>query len=196
MSLFGALLLLAVSYSRDIAPIFAMHCNRCHGDSETAGGLELRTYAALMKSGAIVPGDADSSQVVQFIEGRRGDEHRMPLGGPPLSATLIARIRSWISEGAPEDIDDATVKKQTISKIRLRRTDPLRVSCNVSAAAYLIMDVIASGRTLFERRAAVTPPQETVSWTVWPEKGWSAIVDVEVKFLYSEAQANGCAALQ
>jgi len=56
MSLFGALFLLAVSYSRDVAPIFALHCNSCHGDAETAGGLEIRTYAGLMKSDAIVPG--------------------------------------------------------------------------------------------------------------------------------------------
>jgi mono/diheme cytochrome c family protein len=135
MTLFGALLLLAVSYSRDIAPIFAMHCNRCHGDAETAGGLELRTHDALMKSGAIVPGDPDSSQVVQFIEGRRGEEHRMPLGGAPLTAAQIARIRTWITEGAQEDADDAPVKKQTISNVRLRRTEPLRVSCKMPATA-------------------------------------------------------------
>src|SRR5436309_14995488 len=111
MTLFGALLLLAVSYSRDVAPIFAMNCNSCHGDAETAGGLELRTYAALMKSGAIVPGDPDGSQVVQFIEGRRGEEHRMPLGETPLTADQIGRIRGWIAEGAPEDVDLAPVKK-------------------------------------------------------------------------------------
>jgi hypothetical protein len=57
------------------------------------------------------------------------------------------------------------------------------------------MDVVASGKILFERRAALKSPEQAVSWTVWPEKGWPAIVDVEVKFLYSEAQAKGCAAL-
>ena len=195
MTLFGALLLLAVSYSRDIAPIFAMHCNSCHGDGDTAGGLELRTYTALMKSGAIVPGDPDGSQVVQFIEGRRGEEHRMPLGGPPLSAVHIGQIRAWIAEGAPDDSDDTPRKKQVIAKVRLRANDPLRVVCRIPAAAYLIMDVVAQGKVLFERRAAVKPPNESVSWMLWPEKGWPATVDVEVTFLYTEAPAKGCATL-
>src|SRR5436309_14608828 len=85
------LLLLAVSYSRDIAPILAMHCNSCHGDSGSAGAVVTRTHADLMKAGdAIVAGDPDRSQVVQFIEGRRGEEHRMPLGGAPLTAEQIA----------------------------------------------------------------------------------------------------------
>src|SRR5258708_33848125 len=98
MSLFGALFLLAVSYSREIAPIFALHCNSCHGDAETAGGLEIRTHAGLMKSGAIVPGDPDGSQIVQFIEGRRGEQHRRPPGGVRLTAQQIARIRPAIAE--------------------------------------------------------------------------------------------------
>src|SRR6266581_4370684 len=126
------LLLLAVSYSRDIAPILAMHCNSCHGDSGSAGGLVTRTHADLMKAvDAIVPGDPDRSQVVQFIEGRRGEEHRMPLGGAPLTAEQIARIRRWIAEGAREDAGAQHAPKLAIAKIRLRRTDPLRIECRV-----------------------------------------------------------------
>src|SRR5881396_399954 len=100
------LLLLAVSYSREVAPIFALHCNSCHGDSGIAGGLVTGTHADLMKAGdAIVPGDPDRSQVVQFIEGRRGEEHRMPLGKPPLTDRQIRVIRRWIAEGAEADTD-------------------------------------------------------------------------------------------
>ena len=200
MSPFGALLLLAVSYSREVAPIFALHCNSCHGDAETAGGLEIRTYAGLMKSGAIVPGDPDGSQIVQFIEGKRGEEHRMPLGGVRLTAEQIARIRRWIAEGAREDAGVRRAPQLAIPKIRLRRTDPLRIECSVPVAAYLVLDVVAAGRILYEQRASVKSPKdrgdaalpgEPVSWTIWPEKSWPATVGVELSILYAESDLRG-----
>src|SRR3989449_10017856 len=136
------LLLLAVSYSRDIAPILAMHCNSCHGDSGSAGGLVTRTHADLMKvGGAIVPGDPDRSQVVQFIEGRRGEEHRMPLGGAPLTAEQIAIIRRWIAEGAKADADSVVKYRLAISKVRIRKSEPLQIECSVPTRAYLILSV-------------------------------------------------------
>jgi hypothetical protein len=67
-------------------------------------GLDLRSYAAVMRGGNlgedVVPGNPDRSVIVQFIEGRRGPEHRMPLHGKPLSAREITIIRAWIEEGA------------------------------------------------------------------------------------------------
>jgi hypothetical protein len=185
----GFLLLLAVSYSRDIAPILAMHCNRCHGDSGTAGGLVTRTHDDLMKPGdAIVPGDPDRSQVVQFIEGRRGEEHRMPLGSAPLKGEQIALIRRWIAEGAKADAVAPVTHKVSISKIRIGRREPLRIEGFVPVPAYLIMNVIGGGRILFERRATVKSPREMVTWTVWPEKGWPGMVEVELSVLYAEIE--------
>src|SRR5436309_4450079 len=183
------LLLLAVSYSRDIAPSLAMHCNSCHGDSGSAGGLVTRTHADLMKAGdAIVAGDPDRSQVVQFIEGRRGEEHRMPLGGAPLTAEQIALIRRWIAEGAKADSATPVGHKVSISKIRIGKREPLRIEGQAPVPAYLIMDVVGSGRILFERRAAVKSPLEIVTWTVWPEKGWPGTIGVELSVLYAETE--------
>jgi hypothetical protein len=186
------LLLLAVSYSRDIAPILAMHCNSCHGDSGTAGGLVTRTHADLMKAGdAIVPGDPDRSRIVQFIEGRRGEEHRMPLGGAPLATEQIALIRRWIAEGAKADSATPVKHKVSISKIRTGKREPLRIESVVPVPAYLVMNVVGSGRILFERRATVKSPREMVTWTVWPEKGWPRTVDIELSVLYAETEARG-----
>src|SRR5213083_2421547 len=166
------LLLLAVSYSRDIAPILAMHCNSCHGDSGSAGGLVTRTHADLMKAGdAIVAGDPDRSQVVEFIEGRRGEEHRMPLGAAPLTAEQIDLIRRWIAEGAKADAGTPTPHKFTIPKVRIRKREPLRIECTAPGPAYLILNVLSSGRVFYERRATTKTPDELVTWTVWPEKG-------------------------
>ena len=93
-----------VSYSQQVAPILAMHCNTCHGD---AGGLSTRSHAELMAGGnlgiVVVPGNAERSLLVHFIDGRRGEAHRMPLGGRPLSREQIDTIRRWIDEGANKD---------------------------------------------------------------------------------------------
>jgi len=183
------LLLLAVSYSRDIAPIFALHCNSCHGDSETAGGLVTRTHADLMRAGdAIVPGDPDRSQVVQFIEGRRGEEHRMPLGGAPLAAEQIALIRRWIAEGAKADASPPITHKFAIPNARFRKREPLRIECTAQDPAYLILNVLSSGRVLYERRATVKVAGEPITWIVWPEKGWPGTVAIELNVLYAGAR--------
>ena len=180
------LLLLAVSYSRDIAPIFALHCNSCHGDSGTAGNLATRTHADLMSAGdAIVPGDPDSSRVVQFIEGRRGEEHRMPLGAAPLAAGQITLLRRWIAEGAKDDANPPAAHKFAIPKARFRKREPLRIECVTPGPAYLILNVLGSGRLLYERRAAVKAPGEPVIWTVWREKGWPETVGIELSVLYA-----------
>lgn len=197
----AALFLLAVSYSRDIAPIFALHCNSCHGDSGVAGGLSTGAYGDLMKAGdAIVPGDPDASQIVQLIEGRRGEEHRMPLGGAPLAADQIALIRRWIAEGAKADESTPSAYKLAIPKAAARKSEPLLIECSSPGPAYLVLDVIGSGRILLERRATVKSPKdrgdagapgETVSWTLWPEKGWPAVVAIELSLLYTAGEPTG-----
>jgi hypothetical protein len=199
--LFAALLLLTVSYSRDIAPIFALHCNSCHGDAGMAGGLATRTHADLLKADeAIVPGNPDRSQVVQFIEGRRGEEHRMPLGGAPLTVEQITLIRRWIAEGAKSDAGVPVTYKFAIPKVRARQPGPLRIECSVPLQGYLILKVRSGGRVLYERRFPVKSPKdrgdagvpgETMSFTIWPEKGWPAVVRVELSVLYTESEPRG-----
>jgi len=82
-----------ISFSVQIAPILAMRCNSCHGDQGIAGGLDTRTWASLMASEVVLAQDPNESLLVQFIEGRRGLEHRMPLGGKPLDTSQVELIR-------------------------------------------------------------------------------------------------------
>jgi hypothetical protein len=164
-----------------------MRCNRCHGDSGTEQNLITRTYADLMAGDVIVPGEPDRSRVVEFIEGRRGPEHRMPLGGPPLSPEQIGIIRRWIAEGSKLDPDKTPKYRIMIPKIRARRSDPLQISSSVPKPAYLILQVRDSTRVLIERRAS----GREASWTIWPENGWPASVAIELNILYSAAEPEG-----
>jgi hypothetical protein len=185
---FGALLLFTVSYGRDVAPIFAFHCNSCHGDLGTAAGLTTSSAAGLRE--AVNPGDPDGSQIVRAVEGARGEARRMPLGAPPLEPGQIAIIRRWIAEGAADDGVSADQRIMSVPGVRIRRGKPLRIECRAPGPAYLILHLTASGRALFERRAAVKSAQEPVIWTVWPEKGWPGRVNVEVRVLYAGSGAG------
>ncbi|HTF67897.1 MAG TPA: c-type cytochrome domain-containing protein, partial [Edaphobacter sp.] len=62
-----------VSYGREIAPIFALHCNGCHGGSTPSSQFRVSTYPGLRSGGGlgddIVPEFPDRSMLVKFIEG-------------------------------------------------------------------------------------------------------------------------------
>ena len=112
---FGFLALLAllqtaqgeVRFNRDVRPIMAETCFRCHGPDRSSrmAGMRLDIRGEAIKptaSGAvpIVPGDPDKSAVVQriFAPGARV----MPPGfvHKPLTDAQKRTIRQWISEGA------------------------------------------------------------------------------------------------
>jgi hypothetical protein len=92
-------------------------CTGCHTSVGRApsGGLvltgdqsydQLVNFVSVRKPGAVrvIPGDPDSSYMIQKIEGRSGIVGaRMPLNGPYLSAGQILIIRRWIETGAPRN---------------------------------------------------------------------------------------------
>jgi hypothetical protein len=94
-----------LSYADDIAPIFRGWCVSCHqpgGQGYEASGLDLTTYAGLMKGTKfgpmVIPGDPDKSNLIVLIEGRA--DISMPLGHKPLPVCLRNNIWSWIFQGA------------------------------------------------------------------------------------------------
>ena len=104
-----------ILFGADIQPIFdgPAGCTNigCHGNF-FLGGLDLRantSYASLvsvLSSQAsiilVVPGKADSSFLVQKLEGTQGagEGVQMPFGTLPLDVADIQTIRKWIDEGA------------------------------------------------------------------------------------------------
>jgi hypothetical protein len=98
-------------FNRDIRPILADKCFKCHGPDTSQRKAKLRLDSlrdaqAPAESGsrAIVAGHVDESELIRRITS--GDpEERMPppRTGKTLSAAEIARLRSWIEEGARYD---------------------------------------------------------------------------------------------
>jgi hypothetical protein len=97
----------AVDFSRDIQPILARHCAKCHIEKRE-GGLRLATGKEALvaaDSGEVVikPGDSAGSELIRRISA--DDDTRMPPEGERVSAEEVALLRRWVDQGAkwPDD---------------------------------------------------------------------------------------------
>ena len=97
-----------VSFNRDVRPILADKCFKCHGPDagERKGKLRLdnaKGAAAPAASGtaAIVAGKLDESELYQRITSTDPDERMPPpKTGKTLSAAEVGKLKTWIEEGA------------------------------------------------------------------------------------------------
>ncbi|MCC7395437.1 MAG: PSD1 domain-containing protein [Planctomycetes bacterium] len=98
----------SVRYGRDVRPILADRCFRCHGPDAKERAADLRldereaALAARPHGAAIVPGHPEQSLLWQRVLAH--DDDRMPpvdSGKPRLSPGELAVIEAWIRQGAP-----------------------------------------------------------------------------------------------
>lgn len=189
-----------VSFSQEIAPILAMHCNSCHGDS---GGLATRSYQELMRGGnlgkVVIPGDPARSLILAFIDGRRGEQQRMPREGNPLEPGQVETIRRWIAEGAVDDRRPPEATKLRRIRVPVRSDRVTRIFCRVNTSAYLT--VLArdprSGKVLWSEAATVKQPKEKmdiakpgelISWDLRAGFGWPKLVNLELSIEYASSE--------
>src|SRR5689334_5841531 len=96
-------------FQRDIRPILSQNCFLCHGpdekDRKSGLRLDIREEALKpAKSGAkaIVPGDAEKSELMVRVNHSDPDEKMPPVkSGKKLSEREINLLRLWIEDGAP-----------------------------------------------------------------------------------------------
>ena len=92
-----------LQYNRDIRPILADNCLACHGLDNIGRQADLRLDVrdAAVDAGAIVPGDADASEMIARI---LSDDPDTVMPPPSTKKTVTAAqrdlLRRWISEGA------------------------------------------------------------------------------------------------
>lgn len=91
-----------VSFALDVAPILVARCNNCHV-LDNRGNLAFANFQQLLRSGIVTPGKPESSSLVRRIKGE--ETPRMPQNAPPLSDDQIAKIETWVREGATFDGD-------------------------------------------------------------------------------------------
>lgn len=108
---FPAQALEQVSYKTDIRTIINDYCLSCHqpgGKGYEKSGLDLRTYASLMKGtkfGTIInPGDSYTSILIQVVDGRVHASIKMPYGmSGGLAKDKIELLRKWVQQGARDN---------------------------------------------------------------------------------------------
>jgi len=89
----------ALTWDATVRPLFQEECGMCHGAALASNGLSFATYADTLKgakNGAvIVPGKADTSKIIMI----------QSAGNHPgqLSPEELAKVKDWISKGAPEN---------------------------------------------------------------------------------------------
>ncbi|WP_338874085.1 DUF1553 domain-containing protein [Spirosoma sp. SC4-14] len=93
-----------VDYNTQVKPLLNKNCIACHGGVKKASGFSLlfrHEAVAPAKSGkpAIIPGDADASEMIRRLT-LSDPEERMPLEHPPLKPDEIETLRKWIDQGA------------------------------------------------------------------------------------------------
>jgi mono/diheme cytochrome c family protein len=90
-------------FARDIQPLFADKCVKCHGPEKQKGGLRLDSKAAAFKGGdegkVIVPGKSSESRLVHLVAGLEKDVI-MPPKGERLTTQEVSLLRAWIDQGA------------------------------------------------------------------------------------------------
>jgi WD40 repeat protein len=141
-----------IDYAAKIAPLFQEHCVDCHAADDADGDFVIETYEALMKGGetgqAIVPGNAQDSLLVKFLEGRSGKEGKnkfMPPGKREhLKPGEIAMIRQWIDAGAPAPVAERTLTDilRTLPKVAPKSVQPKAIHALAFSAK---AKVIAAG---------------------------------------------------
>ncbi len=93
-----------IDFARDVEPILAKNCQRCHGPKKQKGGLALHVVDRAMAGGdggpAIVAGRSAESRLIRYVAGL--EDERMPPedSGDPLSNEQIGILRAWIDQGA------------------------------------------------------------------------------------------------
>jgi hypothetical protein len=96
-----------VSFKEDVFPIIELRCLECHqpgGLGYEKSGLDLRTYAGLMKGTKygpmVTPGSWLESNLIAVIDRRTAPETWMPHDKKRLSKCERLTFRHWVMQGA------------------------------------------------------------------------------------------------
>lgn len=94
-----------ITFEKDIRPILAKNCIRCHGEKNPKGKLRLDSLEAALKGGedgkVIEVGNGAKSPIVQFTARLNEDDAMPPTNkGNPLTREQVALLRAWIDQGA------------------------------------------------------------------------------------------------
>jgi hypothetical protein len=105
-------------FEKDVLPILAANCLKCHGDKKPKSGLDLRTRAGMLKGGAggpaLVKGSADKSPLYEMAANKK----MPPEKAVKLTDAQLTVLRNWINAGAPTEKPEPKVIEAVSDKDR------------------------------------------------------------------------------
>jgi hypothetical protein len=93
-----------IEFARDIQPILAENCLRCHGPEKPKSQFRLDNRAAALKGGDegvdLIPGNSAQSRLIHYVARLVADSEMPPPGkGNPLTPAQVSVLRAWIDQG-------------------------------------------------------------------------------------------------
>ncbi len=88
----------AVSYAKEILPLFQKNCTSCHSTANPSSGLNLETYAGVVKgnsTGPIMQWDSPGHSLLYQVLA----SGKMPQGGSRVSSADLQRVAAWMFDG-------------------------------------------------------------------------------------------------
>ena len=139
-----------IEFVKDIQPILETYCVECHGPRKKKGGLRLEPIDAAFPVGdedfwTMLPGDGESSLLVQRMLLPRDDDEAMPPKGDAVPADGIQKVITWINAGA-HGPGLEHIKRAATKAVDERRLDPLGVLEPTEAEQALIDTAVAALR--------------------------------------------------
>ena len=105
-----------ITYQDPISPLFENACNSCHNADKAKGGLDLSSYANMLKGGssggAVDAGNPDGSLLYKLVAHQ--EEPFMPHKKDKLADAQVALVAKWITGGLLETKSSTAKKKKKL----------------------------------------------------------------------------------
>jgi hypothetical protein len=181
----------AVDYQRDIRPILSNHCFPCHGTDQESRQADLRLDQrdAALAHGAILPGNAADSPLLQRVLSSDPEQHMPPAEfNKPLNQTQQDLLQRWIQQGA-EYQDHWAFQPLQAPAIPAERSDSW---CRGELDAFVLQRLKSAGlepapeadrptliRRLWQDLLGLLPPPQEVDQFVQDQSpdAWEKLVD-------------------
>lgn len=93
-----------IDFDRDVKPVLAAKCVKCHGPAKQKGGLRLDTREYALAGGntgpALVVDRSAESRLIHAVARIDPDLAMPPKEADRLSAAEVGKLRAWIDQGA------------------------------------------------------------------------------------------------
>ncbi|TWU40585.1 PSD1 and planctomycete cytochrome C domain-containing protein [Novipirellula artificiosorum] len=101
-------------FEREIRPVLAERCFKCHAGDEPEHGLRLTSRQGILGGGArgsaATVGKPDESLLIKAV--RQEGELQMPRGGDKLSDAQVAAFETWVAKGLPWPADRKVLARE------------------------------------------------------------------------------------